>query len=63
VPDALAKVFMAALQLYQSEMVIPTKKLRQSTVKPTNDVGMKPIQLLEGDQSKTSLIGAGLSDK
>jgi hypothetical protein len=44
-------------------MVIPTKKSSRSTVKPTNDVSVKSIQLQEGDLSKTTLIGVGLSDK
>jgi hypothetical protein len=33
-------------------------------VKPnTNDVGLKSIQLQEGDPSKMALIGVGLDDK
>jgi hypothetical protein len=33
-------------------------------VKPnTNDIGVKTIQLQEGDLSKTALISAGLDDK
>ena len=35
----------------------------QSTVKPDGDVGTKTIQLQEGDDSKTAIIGVGLSDK
>ena len=35
----------------------------QSSVKPTGDVGTKTIQLQEGDDSKTAIIGAGLGDK
>ena len=30
---------------------------------PTGDVGTKTIQLQEGDDSKTAIIGAGLCDK
>jgi hypothetical protein len=44
-------------------MAILTKKLSKSLVKPTSDVGMKAIQLLEGDLTKTVLIGTNLSDK
>ncbi|XP_025819269.1 uncharacterized protein LOC112895527 [Panicum hallii] len=50
VPEPSAEVFVAAQQLSQSEMAIPTKKLSQSTVKPnTSDISMKTIQLQEGD--------------
>ena len=40
-----------------------SKKPSQSSVKPTGDVGTKTIQLQEGDDSKTAINGAGLSDK
>jgi hypothetical protein len=63
VPDALAEVFVAAQQLPSSDMAILTKKSSQSSVKPTSEVGMKAIQLQEGDPSKIPLIGTGLSDK
>ena len=39
------------------------KKPSQSSVKPTGDVGTKTIQLQEGDDSNTAIIGAGLGDK
>ena len=42
---------------------MPSKKPSQSSVKPTGDVGTKTIQLQEGDDSKTAIIGAGLGDK
>ena len=60
---------------YISEMLAATKELSlnrdsmslkmssQSSVKPSGDVGTKTIQLQEGDDSKTAIIGAGLSDK
>jgi hypothetical protein len=44
-------------------MAIPTKKLSQSSVKPTSNVGMNAIQLQEGIASKIALIGTGLGDK
>jgi hypothetical protein len=44
-------------------MVIPTKKSSQSSVAPTSNVGVKAIQLQEGDSSKTALIRTGLRDK
>jgi hypothetical protein len=50
--DPLAEVFMAAQQLSQLEMVLLTKKSSQTAVKPTNDVGVKSIQLQVGDRPK-----------
>jgi hypothetical protein len=41
VPDASTEVLAAAQQLPQFEMVILTKKSSQSSVKPTNDIGVK----------------------
>jgi hypothetical protein len=44
--------------------VPPQKKLGQSMVKPNiSNVGVKTIQLQEGDSSKTALNCAGLDDK
>ena len=60
---------------YISEMLAATKELSlnrdsmslkmssQSSVKPSGDVGTKTIQLQEGDDSKTAIIGIGLGDK
>jgi hypothetical protein len=43
---------------------VAVKHQHQSRVKPNpNNVGIKAIQLQEGDSSKTDLIGGGLSDK
>jgi hypothetical protein len=42
---------------------MPNKKLSQSSINPTGDAGTKTIQLQEGDDSKTAIIGAGLGDK
>jgi hypothetical protein len=44
-------------------MEIPTKKTNRSTPKPPDNVGVKTIQLQEGDPSKTTLIGTELIDK
>jgi hypothetical protein len=63
-----SEVYAAAQQLSQSKIMIPIvppqKKLGQSTVNPnTNNIGVKTIQLQEGDPSKTSLSSAGLDGK
>ena len=42
---------------------MPSKRPSQSSVKPASDVGTKTIQLQEGDESKTTIIDAGLGDK
>jgi hypothetical protein len=63
VPDASIEVLTDPQQLSQSDMAIPTKKLSQSSVKPTSNVGMNAIQLQEGIASKIALIGTGLGDK
>ena len=57
------EVLAAAKQLSQSRMEIPTKKANQSAPKPPDNLGVKTIQLLEGDSSKTALMGTGLTDK
>jgi hypothetical protein len=59
-----AEVFAAAQKLTNSEMEISSQRPSQSRVKPNpNDVGIKSIQLQEGDSSETTLIRGGLSDK
>jgi hypothetical protein len=64
VPEPSTELFAAAQKLIASEMEIPNQRPSQSRVKPNpSDVGIKAIQLQEGDSSKTTLIGGGLSDK
>jgi hypothetical protein len=53
---------MAAQQLSQSGLEIPSRKARKSSIQSTNDVALKTILLQEGDSSKT-VIGAGLGEK
>jgi hypothetical protein len=63
VPDASGEVLTAAQQLSQSRLEIPSKKASKSSNQSTDDVALKAIQLMEGDSSKTAVIGAGLGDK
>jgi hypothetical protein len=59
-----AEVLAAALKLTNIEMEISNQRPSQSRVKPNPSVvGIKAIQLQEGDPSKTALIGGGLGDK
>ena len=56
------EVLATAQQYSASGIEIPTKKTNRSTPKPPDSVGVKTIQL-QGDPSKTALIGTGLTDK
>jgi hypothetical protein len=59
-----AEVLAAVLMLTNTEMEISNQWPSQSWVKPNpSDVGIKAIQLQEGDPSKTALLGGGLGDK
>ena len=62
VPSSVSKILATAKELSLKESM-PSKKPNQSSVKPTNGVGTKTIQLQEGDDSKAAIIGAGLGDK
>ena len=62
VPSSVSEILAAAEELSLKESM-PSKKQSQSSVKPTSDVRTKTIQLQEGDDSKTAIIGAGLGDK
>jgi hypothetical protein len=64
VPEPFAEVLAAMQKLTDSEMEISNRRPSQSRVKPNpSDVGIKVIQLQEGDPSKIALIGGGLGDK
>ena len=62
VPSSVSEIIAAAKELSLKESM-PSKKPSQPSVKPINGVGTKTIQLQEGDDSKTTIIGAGLGDK
>ena len=61
--DTSREVLAAAKQLSASGMEIPTKKANSSAPKPPDNVGVKVIQLQDGDSSKTALVGTGLTNK
>ena len=63
VPSSISEILATAKELSLNKDSMPSKKPRQSSVKPTGDVGTKTIQLQEGDDSKTAIIGVGLGDK
>ena len=63
VPSSVSEILVATKELSLNKDSTPSKKSSQSSVKPTGDVGTKTIQLQEGDDSKTAIVGAGLGDK
>jgi len=63
VPSSVSKILAAAKELSFNKDSMPSKKPSQSSVKPAGDMGTKTIQLQEGDESKTAIIGAGLGNK
>jgi hypothetical protein len=64
VPKLSAEVLVVVLKLTNTEMEISNQRPSQSRTKPNpNDVGIKTIQLQEGNPSKTTLIKGGLGDK
>jgi hypothetical protein len=64
VPEPSAEVLAAVHKLTNSEMEISNQQPSQSRVKPNpSNVGIKAIQLQEGDPSKTALIRGGLGGK
>ena len=62
VPSSVSEILATAKELSLKESM-PSIKQSQSSVKLTSDVGTKTIQLQEGDDSKTAIIGAGLGGK
>jgi hypothetical protein len=63
-PEPSAEVLAVTLKLTNVEMEISNQRPSQLRVKPNpSNVGIKTIQLQEGNPSKTSLIRGGLGDK
>ena len=62
VPSSVSEILAAIKELSLKESM-PSKKQSQSSVKPTGDMGTKTIQLQEGDDFKTAIIGVSLGDK
>ena len=63
VPSSVSEILATIKELSLNKDSMPSKKPSQSSVKPAGDVGTKTIQLQEGDDSKTAINGAGLSNK
>ena len=63
VPSSISEILAAAKELSLNKDSMPSKKPSQLSVKPAGDMGTKTIQLQQGDDSNTAIIGAGLGDK
>ncbi|CAO2192791.1 unnamed protein product [Urochloa humidicola] len=63
VPSSMAQVFAAAQKLKKSELEIPSKEAGPHKATLPEDVTTKDAELVEGDPSKTTKIGAELSPK
>ena len=63
VPSSISEILAAAKELSLNKDSMPSKKPSQLSAKPAGGVGTKTIQLREGEDSKTAIIGAGLGDK
>ena len=63
VPSSVSEILATAKEHSLNKDSTPSKKSSQSSIKPTGNVGTKNIELQEGDDSKTAVIGAGLGDK
>ena len=63
VHSSVSEILAAAKELSLNKDSTPSKKPSQSLVKLAGDMGTKTIQLQEADDSKTTIIGAGLGDK
>jgi hypothetical protein len=62
-PDTAEEILATAQQYSASGIEIPWKKINRSAPKQPGNVGVKTIQLQEGDPSEMALIGTGLSGK
>ena len=64
VPCSVSEILVVAKVLsLDIKNFVPSKRPSQSSIKPTSDVGTKTIQLQEGDESKTAIIGTGQGNK
>ncbi|CAN6201800.1 unnamed protein product [Urochloa humidicola] len=61
VPNSMAQVIAAAQKLKHSNMDIPTRESGPAKVTTPEGVATKDAELQEGDPSKTTKIGVGLT--
>jgi hypothetical protein len=63
VPNAMMEIFTASKRLAQTELEILEKTDTANKPQPPEEVQVKAIDLRTGDNSKTTMIGAGLDPK
>jgi hypothetical protein len=63
VPNAMMEICAASKKLAPSELDIPEKSDKAKKPQPSEEVQVKVIDLGTGDNSKTTMIGAGLDPK
>jgi hypothetical protein len=63
VPNATMESFIAFKKLSLTELEIPEKTNTTNKPQPSEEVQVKAIDLGTGDNSKTTMIGAGLDMK
>jgi hypothetical protein len=63
VPNAMMEIYDASKKLASTELEIPEKSDTANKPQPSDEVQVKAIGLGTGDNSKTTMIGAGLDPK
>jgi hypothetical protein len=63
VPNAMLEIFATSKKLAPIELEIPKKTDTANKPQPSEKVQVKAIDLGTGDNSKTTMIGAGLNPK
>jgi hypothetical protein len=63
VPNAMMEIYVASKKLAPTELEIPEKSDTANKPQPSKEVQVKAIDLGTGDNSKTTMIGAGLDPK
>jgi hypothetical protein len=63
VPNTMMEIYAASKKLAPSELNIPEKSDNANKPQPAEEVQVKTIDLGIGDNSKTTIIGAGLDPK
>jgi hypothetical protein len=63
VSNAMMEIYAASKKLAPSQLDIPDKSDKANKPQPSEEVQVKAINLGTGDNSKTTMIGAGLDPK
>jgi hypothetical protein len=62
-PNTMMEIYVASKNLAPTELEIPEKSDTANKPQPSEEVQVKAIDLGTGDNSKTTMIGAGLDPK